>query len=445
MRKVLVIASREYQAAVRTKAFVISLLVLPVMMGGSALVQILTHDRPDTEDKKVAIIDRTGQNLYPEIAARAKARTEPPSFLLEHVQPSPLNGEAEQEQRFELSERVRDKDLFSFVEISLAPPQTEPAAGNPVPKPRPAGTVAAETYVVRYQSNSPINDVVQHWIQKTVKEIQIQRFEAANPGVAPRDIQVLRGEVALDAKGLSKRNADGKIEEAPPENKVASFLIPLGLMMLMFMMILLGATPLMQGVVEEKMQRIAEVLLGSVQPFALMMGKLLGMVAVSLTLSAVYLGGAYYAAWQYHYLDFLPTELLIWFVVYQALAVLMYGSLFIAVGAACTDLRETQAMMWPVMLLAMFPMFVWTVVIREPNSTFSTVASLFPFSAPMLMIIRQAVPPGIPTWQPVLGVVLVLAMTTVCVYVAGRIFRVGILLQGKGAHVSELVKWVFKG
>src|ERR1700682_1087140 len=114
-----------------------------------------------------------------------------------------------------------------------------------------------------------------------------------------------------------------------------------------------------------------------------------------------------------------------WFVVYQALAVLMYGSLFIAIGAACTDMKETQNLLWPVMLLAMLPLFVVGGVMREPSSPVATGLSFSPFATPMLMIARQAVPPVLPWWQPALGVVLVLATTLLCVYAAGRIFRVG--------------------
>ena len=83
-------------------------------------------------------------------------------------------------------------------------------------------------------------------------------------------------------------------------------------MMLMFMMVLVGATPLMQGVVEEKMQRIAEVLLGSIRPFGLMLGKLIGTVGVSLTLAGVYLGAGYWAAQYYGFADYLPVEVLVW-------------------------------------------------------------------------------------------------------------------------------------
>jgi ABC-2 type transport system permease protein len=193
------------------------------------------------------------------------------------------------------------------------------------------------------------------------------------------------------------------------------------------------------------MQRIAEVLLGSVRPFDLMVGKLLGLVGVSVTLAAVYLSGAYWAARHYGYAELVSIEVLAWFLVYLVLGVLMYGSLFVTVGAACSDLRETQAMLWPVMLLAMVPMFVWTNVVREPNSAFSTFASFVPNATPMLMLVRVAVPPGIAWWQPAVGMFGVLAATLACVYAAGRVFRVGLLLQGKAATPRELLRWIFQG
>jgi ABC-2 type transport system permease protein len=102
-------------------------------------------------------------------------------------------------------------------------------------------------------------------------------------------------------------------------------------------------------------------------------------------------------------------------------------------------------MLWPVMLLAMLPLFVWINVAREPTSTFSTVASLIPTATPMLMILRVAVPPGVGWWQPALGLVLMLITTVVFVYAAGRVFRVGLLMQGKGASVSDLARWIFRG
>src|SRR5262249_22960577 len=173
----------------------------------------------------------------------------------------------------------------------------------------------------------------------------------------------------VETKGLSERDPrTGKVTEASEQSRIASVAAPAGLMLLMFMVVLMGATPLMQGVVEEKMQRIAEVLLGSVRPFELMMGKLIGMAGVSLTITAVYMTGALWAAQHFGFAGALSADLLVWFLAYQVLAALMYGSLFIAVGAACTDMKETQNLLWPVMLLASLPLFLLGNVLREPNS-----------------------------------------------------------------------------
>ena len=133
------------------------------------------------------------------------------------------------------------------------------------------------------------------------------------------------------------------------------------------------------------------------------------------------------------------------FVVFQTLAVLMFGALFIAVGAAVTDMKEAQSLTTPVMILVMFPIFVFSKVIEEPTAPLSVILTLIPPATPMLMTRRQAVPPAVPLWQPLLGIVLVLMTTLVFVFAAGRIFRVGILMQGKGANVAELFRWVFRG
>jgi ABC-2 type transport system permease protein len=464
MRKVLVIAGREYQAAVRTKSFIISVLILPIMMCGSIVVQLLLKDHVDVTEKRFALVDRSpGEKLANVLEAAVKQRNEVgifdpktkkqilPRFVIERVSPQlPFAP-----QRFDLSEQVRKQELFGFLEIGADVLQAGPAAGSAPGSSEFSGRrgldslahtqTLPDAVVLRYQSNSPTYDDFYHWAEHTLNQaIWQSRCEAS--GVSKEKLASIVQPVPLVVKGLSRRNpTTGEIEEGKDENQIASILMPGGLMILMFMLILVGATPLMQGVVEEKMQRIAEVLLGSVRPFDLMLGKLLGMVGVSVTLSVIYLGGTYWAAYRYDLIQYLPPTVLAWFLVYQVLAVLMYGSLFIAIGAACTDMRETQSMVWPVMLLVTVPMFIWINVVREPNSPFSTGVSFFPFATPMLMMIRLAVPPGIAWWQPLLGIVVVLATTTVCVWVGGRIFRLGILLQGKGAHIGDLVKWVVRG
>jgi ABC-2 type transport system permease protein len=444
MRKILVVAGREYFAAVKTKSFVIGVLLMPILMGGGIIAQALLKDQVDPRPKRYAVIDRTpGQQFYPALDQAAQQRnrqfTDPETgqatkapYLLELAAVAP---DADLSLvRLALSERVRDGELNGFLEIG--PQIVRPAGKSAEPQ---------EPFALRYQTNRPSYFDFPKWAEATLNAAVFAK-RADQKGVAPADLAGIVQPVPLLNKGLTKRDPQtGEIRDAPDQNPIVAFLLPGGLVILMFMVVLMGSAPLLQGVMEEKMQRIAEVLLGSVKPFQLMLGKIVGMVGVSLTMAAVYLAGAYWAVRHYGYAEYITPEIIGWFLVFQVLAVFMYGSLFTAVGAACTDMKEAQAMLTPVTIMSMLPLFVWVNIIQEPTSAFATAASLFPPATPMLMVARQAVPPGIPLWQPLLGVALVLATSLLCVYAAGRIFRVGLLMQGKGARFGDLVRWVVRG
>jgi ABC-2 type transport system permease protein len=456
MHKMLTVARREYVAGVKTKAFLISLFVMPLLMGGGAIAQMMLKDQVDVQEKRFAVVDRSPQErLAPVIQAAAEHRNSheirdpktkkqlKPAFAIERVAPSSDTADSIAAQRFELSERVRRGELFGFVDIGADVFENPAdAAGQRATAPTEA---TVDRRVIRYQSNSPTYDDFRNWLRPLLEhEIQEARLKTANlPSV---QVRALLQPPPLLTKGLSEKDVKtGAVREAKDENPIVSILVPAALMILMFMLIFIGGTPAMQGVVEEKMQRIAEMVLGSVRPFELMFGKLLGLMAISLTLAALYLSAAYWLAVHYEMAEMIPPSVLAWFIAYLIVGVVMYGALFIAVGAACSDLRDTQTMLWPVMLLAMLPLFVWINVAREPTSTFSTVSSFVPTATPMLMLLRIAVPPGIAWWQPALGLVLMLLTTLLFVYAAGRIFRVGILMQGKGASVRDLARWVVRG
>jgi ABC-2 type transport system permease protein len=480
MRKVWTVAVREYNATVRTKAFLIGLLFTPIMWGGALIGQRLTEGITDTKERRFAVIDRTPkQALYPRLAAAveernargaeaaAAGRPQKSRLILEPVEPSPPDPEAVLRQRYELSERVRRKDLYGFVEIGadvLHGRAGRPAAADEGRRRRGPQGELADQLVVRYHSNNPLNrdlpDVAERVLNDAIQRHRWERVQITEPagdatlardaqGGKPTATSYERAQeiarvVPLFQKGLAKLNpSTGGVEDGADVNFLTAFFVPFGIMMLMFMMIM-SAAPLMQSVVEEKSQRIAEVLLGSVRPFELMLGKLVGMVGVTLTLAAVYLGVAYWAAYHFGFANYLPPGTIAWFLLYQVLAVLMYGSMFIAIGAACTTTQETQSLLMPVMMVACIPLFVSVHVVMEPNSAVSTAFSFFPPATPMLMVTRQAIPPGVPAWQPWVGVAVVLAATLACVYAAGRIFRVGLLMQGKAAKPGELLRWIVR-
>lgn len=444
MRKVWAVAFREYKAAVQTKAFIVSIVSMPLLMGVSIGVQYLLKKAEDSGKKKYAVIDRTNQLKSAIEAAVARhnkfeifdndtRERVAPEYEVDFVTPSADSPDAMAAQRFDLSQRVLKKEFEGVLEIG--PDVFEVVAPDAKEDDRRG---------VRFQSEKEIERGFSRWANRAINDaVQEQRFKAK--GVSQDLVRQIQARVPLNNKGLTKQGSGGEIKDATDESRVASIVLPVAMVMLMYMMVLVGSMPAMQGVVEEKQQRIAEVLLGSVTPFQLMLGKLIGVIGVALTVTGVYMAGALVVAAYYAFLDQLPLGLIVWFLVYLVLAVFMYGSLFMAVGAAAGDIKETQALVMPVMIVLALPMMLLGAVIRDPSGPVATWGSFIPFSAPMLMMARLAGPTGVPWWQAVIAAVGVIATTLFCVWAAGRIFRVGLLLQGKGVKFGDLMKWVVSG
>lgn len=445
MHKVWAVAFREYKAAVHTRAFILSLVLMPLILAVSIGIQLLVSSADTKKTKTYAVVDRTGA-LRPALEA-AKERhnaveiynvetraREAPVYEMVFVEPSADTKEAILAQRLELSQRHRRGENEGFLEI-----------GPEVFEIVPAGSASDDRREIRFQSDKFAERDFSRWANRTVNDaVQARRFERQS--LSPELIRRLQTAVPLRMKASTRVNpATGAIEDASDESRVASFLLPGMLVMLMFMMVMLGAVPAMQGIVEEKQQRIAEVLLGCVSPFQLMLGKLVGVVAVSVTIASVYLGGGVFAAARYGMAGMLTPGVVVWFVVFMVLASLIYGSLFMAAGAAAGDMKETQSLQMPIMMIVTLPMLLVPAMLRDPGGKVALVGSFFPLSAPMLMTARLATPAGVAWWQPFVAAVGVFATALLCVWVAGRIFRVGLLMQGKGVRFVDLAKWVVRG
>lgn len=432
--KIAVIARREYWAMVRTKSFVISIALIPALMGGSIAIQTYLAGRGATEDKTVVVFDRSGV-LAGDLEAAALARDQagaaasegagegpPARFIVERGDASTLDDE----RRLELSAKIRDGDLAAFVEID-------------------AGVLAgAPEAQILYHAESLAFSELRRWLEGQVKQSVIrQRLRAA--GLDDQAIAAGLRPVPFEGSGLLERASDGSIRRTDRRAALVAEFMPFGLLLLIFTAVMMTAQPALQAVIEEKQQRIAEVLLGSVGPGDLMLGKLLGYVGVSLTVVAVYLGMAMAAAEHYGLLGLLPPALVAWMLAFVGIAVLLYGAVFVAVGAAVSDIKESQNLVLPVMLLLMAPLFVWTQVIAEPLGGLATALSLIPPMTPLLMPMRMAVTSAVPIWQPLLGLGLTLGTAALVVTAAGRIFRVGILAAGKSPKLSELLRWALRG
>jgi ABC-2 type transport system permease protein len=428
MNKTLIVATSEFSTLVRTKAFVITLILMPILMVASIGLSRAAREATDTNTRRFAYVDRSGV-IGPALEAAAASRNAvanqngQPRYEPVAVDPA---GKADDQLKLELSDRVRSKEIYAFVEI-------------------PAGILNPDQpEELRYYSNAPSYLALSQWLRTTVGAAVIaQRFQAAS--VDPRVVERLTRPTAVNSLKLLERDRSGQLK--PPEKidqRMAAG-VPAGMLVLMYLIVMASAPQLLNSVIEEKMSRISEVLIGSVSPFELMMGKLVGCVGVSLLLAAVYLAGGYGVASYWGMQEAITPSLAAWFLLFLTMAVLLFGSIFIAVGAACSDLKDSQSMMMPVMMLIMFPVFTFAFVLRAPDGNLALALSLFPSATPFLMLMRIGLQPGPPLWQILVSVVLMSVTTFTTVWAAGRIFRTGILMQGKSPTLSEMIRWVRVG
>jgi ABC-2 type transport system permease protein len=489
MRKTIVIALRDYLAAVKTKSFLISLALVPVLMGVGFLVGQLSREVVDTSTKNVAIIDlsavrsveegnRLGeQMLYQLVIEQAQKRNEEidaenqkrAKYEIEYVAPPDRSPEALAALRLELSERVRKGELFGFAEIGSSvidkPPadmqglflraaaataEDEEADGDPpsvaaslLAEPTPEQAAIVDAYGIRFSSKNPANQEVQQWLGGILTPIVYQRRLAAND--LPLDTLQLIVPPSVQQRPLAIRGDDGEVVYESSANPVVSTLIPFFSVFLLFSLIATAAFPLTTNIIEEKQLRIAEVLLGSVRPFELMLGKLVGGVAISLTLAAIYGAGLIYVAAQFDIMDLIGPQTLIWFVIFAALATLMVGAMSVAAGAAVTNLKEAQNIQTPIVLLPMAPAIVAINVAQNPQGPLAQIMTWFPLTTPITSVMRITVRDGMPMWERFAAMGLTVVTTLVLVWIAGRIFRHGMLKSEKAAAFGDVVRWITRG
>lgn len=432
MRKIWTVAFTEYLNAIRSKAFIIGLLALPVMMFGGVAVGHFAKDKVDLRPRRLAVVDQSGLFL-PLLQAKAAERNAQDIFSstnrAKQIQPTFEIESAAQPQAYDaaqelaLSDRVRRKELFAFLVI------------------RTNAVSVGATNAFAYFTETATYEELPRWLNRVVgDEVKRLRFEEA--GLDRNLVQRLTTPVDIRQLGLSKRDAAGKIQGAKETNRLATFLVPFGAVMLLFMLVMSSAPALLNSVLEEKMQKIAEVLVASVSPFQLMMGKLLGAVLVSLTLSVLYLGSTGWMLAKFGLFAEVDPMLFLWFLLFQLIALLTFGSMFLAVGSACGEIRDAQSLMFPAMMLVMLPMFCLGPVLQSPSSSFAKALSLFPPATPMIMTLRIASKPAPPVWEIVLGALLATAFMVGCVWAAGKIFRIGLLSQGQAPTLGRMLKWI---
>jgi ABC-2 type transport system permease protein len=425
LRKIGVVFWREYVATVRTKAFVMALVSLPLLSLLSLCVPLLGGVGGRLPDLRCVVVDQTGGALFSALEQAAERHNR----LLAADQPTAPNGRVfveawpsayDQEARVTLSDQVRSGELSGFVEIG-----------------RDVFDLDRGRLSLRYHASSGAQWLLGNWLEtELVPAIHRERLQRS--GLDPGQVERARASVVFTPEALDRAGMPSAASNGP----AADLAIPALAAILMFLAVMLGAAPLMQSVLEEKGQRIAEILIASVPPFQLLLGKLLGASAVSLLLSAAYFGGGYSIAVLLDYGAWFTLRNVACLLSFELIALFMYGSVFLAIGSLCSDLRESQTVMLPAMVLASMPLLLLPVVLAEPHSDLVTVLSLVPFFTPVLMMIRATLVPSAPVWQVLLGALLSSGMALLCVAFAGRCLKAGLLSRGPAPRFRELLVWL---
>jgi ABC-2 type transport system permease protein len=439
MHKILTIAKRDYIATVRTKAFVFGLVIAPMLFGGGSIAMTFFKGQPDLKDRRVAIVDHSGAVAGPLVsAAREKNDRElfgtithqqiAPRYVFEVIAPAANS----KDQLLALSDRVRRKQLVAFLEIG-------PDAL------RPPGPADDPTARVSYYTNAGGIDETRTWLSGPINDgVRLARL--AQLGIDIDSHKGLTASVPIDGLSLLERDEKtGEVHAARKRSELEGFFVPFAVAMILAMIVMVGSAPMLQNVTQDKSQRIVETLLGAATPFELMTGKVVGSVGVSVTSSVLYVLAGTFAVNALGVAGLLPLSIIPWFYVYLLADVVMLCAFAAALGACCSTPQDAQNLAIVLLMPCLIPMFMLVTVLRQPNGMLATVMSLVPPFTPILMLLRQAMPNGVPAWQPWVGLVGVVVFAAATVWAASRIFRVAILMQGKPPRLAEMVRWAIRG
>jgi len=430
MNKLKLIIKREFFAKVRNKTFIIMTFLSPLLMIGMiSLVAFLTKSSMEKKST-VAYVDTSGIFVDDDFKNT------------ETIQFENLSSIGIDQAKIIVSESSHEGLLF-------------------IPKMENIDLIAKN--IQFFSEDSPgmvtISDLETILDKRLEKEKMLQL-----------DIDIVKLEEAKVRVDINLANFTGKQSSKMINGIKIALGMGAGYMIMMFI-IIYGAM-VMRSVIEEKTSRIIEVIISSVKPFQLMLGKILGTAAAGLTqffiwgllIVIIFIGSSYFFgidlatnSMQNEQMDvivqndtqFVFTEIMnlpllsmaIYFVLYFLLGYLLYSSLYAAIGAAVDNETDTQQFMLPVMMPLMIGVYIgFATVINDPHGSVATIASMIPFTSPIVMLMR--IPFGVPWWQILISLLLLTITFLAVVWIASKIYRVGILMYGKKINYKELYKWI---
>lgn len=421
MNKTLLILRREYLTRVKKRAFLITTLLFPVLY--ILLIFGTTYLGASSKEKlKIAVIDQSG---YFTDSILAKANAVDSLTLLLPVKDSMVK----------IKYRHWGYDGYIF----LPALQWQTGSNNikfVTDKTHGLGTLSLIKNKFNFVWNQIINEKL---------------------GIAKEDITILQSS-RLIIKEENQKNKNANSSVASTIGYVCGFLI--------YLILLIYGSQVMMGVMEEKTNRIAEVIVSSVRPFQLMIGKIIGISLVALTqfliwivcIFLVYIIGKILGSEntiassivegiQQSFSSLNLPLILGCFAFYFMGGFFFYSALYAAIGSAINeDMREAQSLSFPITLLIVFSIAMMTVAIRDPNGAVAVWGSIIPFTSPIIMMARLpfGVPGTVPIWQLIVSMIFLVAGFLFTTWIAAKIYRTGILMYGKKPTWKEMMKWAFK-
>ena len=404
MRNIWLIAKREYLERIHAKSFLIMTILIPILMGGLLYGAAIVNSRIGSNH--IAVVTDNPQfaeDLKTELSGRTR------KAVVDVYSPT------EPGVRDLLDQRMQKRSIGLGGYLWVTPP----AAGE-----------SRGTY---------------EWDPKAKADIVTKsRVADAVRGVLARETLAQKGMSAAEVNDLLK-----PVELKPPpkdrKNSDAAFASAYGLFFLMYFVILFYGMNVARSIIEEKTSRVFEVMLSKVRPAEMMAGKVIGVGSVGLTQVAIWIVVAL-AAFKIQglgsELDALPTPgQLACFVIFFILGYILYSSIAAALGAMTNSEQELQQMN----MFLMLPLIACSVVIfrvvTDPDGPISVFMSFVPFCTPLIMYTRIIVHQP-PVWQIALSIVLLIATIYVILWIASRIYRVGVLMYGKKPNLPEILRWL---
>ncbi|HXO22696.1 MAG TPA: ABC transporter permease [Thermoanaerobaculia bacterium] len=426
LESVSVVAKREYLQRIKGKGFWIATLVLPLFLVAMAVLPSLLLSRSEAK-QRVVVVDATGK-------VASELRNEPPK----------------PESKGRKGGGLRNASFEMLVE----PPGHDPAAQQADLNRRVlAGKIDAWIWIdeaklkansVEYHAKSVSNFLTQE-VLKNDLSAAIRRVRLREAGLDPERISQLTQPIDLETLRVSK-------EGSRAEGGLAGAAFAYILFMLLYVTLAIWGQQVMTGVLDEKSSRVVEVVISTIRPFDLMMGKLTGICLLGLTqigiwlttlfvLSAPGLLAAFVALPEGVHLPTLTVEMAIHFLILFTLGFFVFATFYAAIGASFNNLQEAQQVAGFVVFFLVIPVFLMFRIINDPDSKLAVVASLIPPFTPLLMTLRIALQMP-PLWQILLAYALTLAFIWLMVWLCARVYRIGILMYGKKPTFQEIWKWM---